>query len=319
MLKIKRALVTGITGQDGFYLSRLLQDKGYKIFGFTGDLGDAGAIIRVVEESQPDEVYNLGGISDLGSAIANPERTMKINYEAAINLLNQSRKVNPNVQFCQASSAEIFSKSNSAPQDENAVYGPANPYGVAKLRVQQEIKRQRDEEGIFACSAILYNHESPRRSEKFVTKKITMTLAKIKLCLTKILELGNLNAVRDWGFAGDYMEAMWIMLRQDKPDDYVIATGIPHTVKDFVNVAAKYLGIELAWEGTGENEVAKNSSGEIVVKVNPEFYRPLEQNAVIGDNSKAKSVLGWEPHTSFKELVELMTEEDLKYAKTLIQ
>ncbi|MFZ2764052.1 MAG: GDP-mannose 4,6-dehydratase, partial [Minisyncoccia bacterium] len=223
----KRALVTGVTGQDGYYISGLLKEKGYEVFGFTGDLGDENAIIRIVEESKPEEVYNLGAISDLSSAIKDPERTMKINYEAPIKLLNESKKLNPRVRFCQASSSEIFSRDNPAPQDENAIYGPTNSYGVAKLQAQQEIKRQRDEEGVFGCSAILYNHESPRRSERFVTRKITLTLAKIKLGLDQTLELGNLDAKRDWGFAGDYIEAMWMMLQAHKADDYVIATGVP--------------------------------------------------------------------------------------------
>lgn len=315
-MKPKRAFVTGITGQDGYYLSKLLSAKNYEIFGFTDDLEDEDAIIRAVEKVRPDEVYNLGGISDLGSANKDPERTMRVNFEAVIKLLNHVRRVNPEVRFCQASSAEIFSRENQSPQDENAVYGPTNSYGVAKLKAQQEIKRQREEEKVFGCSAILYNHESPRRSEKFVTRKITLTLAKIKLGLASQLELGNLEAKRDWGFAGDYVEAMCLMLEQDKPDDYVISTGLPHTVRDFVNTAANVLGMELAWEGEGQEEVAKDSEDNIVVKVNPEFYRPLEQNPVIGNNAKAKRLLGWKPKTTFEELVAMMVEEDLKVLKS---
>ncbi|MDO8729379.1 MAG: GDP-mannose 4,6-dehydratase [bacterium] len=313
----KRALITGVTGQDGYYLSKLLNEKGYEIFGFTDDLGDENAIIRAVEKSRPDEVYNLGAISDLGSATKDPEHTMKINYEAPIKLLNESRKANPNVRFCQASSAEIFSRENPAPQGENAIYGPTNSYGVAKLKAQQEIKRQREEEAVFGCSAIFYNHESPKRGERFVTRKITLTLAKIKLGMVSQLELGNLSAKRDWGFAGDYMEAMWMILQQTKPDDYIISTGIAHSVRDFVTIAAQYLDMTIAWEGEGENEVAKNKSGEIVVKVRPEFYRPLEKHPVIGNNAKARRVLGWKPRTSFEDLVRLMAEKDLEYAKTL--
>ncbi len=313
----KKALITGIRGQDGYYLSKLLEERGYKIFGFTDDLGDEMAILKAVNESQPDEIYNLGGISDLGSAIKNPEQTMRINYEAVLQLLNHARKVNPRIRFCQASSAEIFSRENPAPQDEDAVYGPTNPYGVAKLQAQQKIKRLREEEGFFGCSAILYNHESPKRREKFVTRKITLTLAKIKLGLASTLELGNLSAKRDWGFAGDYVEAMWMMLQAPLADDYVIATGIVHTVRDFVSEAARYLDIELVWEGIDDGEVAKNKTGEVVVRVNPEFYRPLEKNDVTGDNTKAKKVLGWEPRTSFETLIRLMCENDLEYAKTL--
>lgn len=311
----KRVLVTGITGQDGFYLSKLLDEKGYEVFGFQGDLSDAEALARAVEEARPDEIYNLGGISDLGSAIKDPERTMRVNGEAPVKLLNQARAANPQVRFCQASSAEIFSRENPAPQDENALYGPTNPYGVAKLQAQQEIKRQREEEGVFGCSAILYNHESPKRANRFVTRKITLTLAKIKLGLASELELGNLKAKRDWGFAGDYAEAMWLMLQQDKPDDYVISTGVAHTVRDFVNTASKALGLKLTWEGEGEKEIARDGVGNIVVKVNPEFYRPLEQNPVIGNNAKAKRILGWEPKTTFEELVKMMVEEDLKMLK----
>lgn len=313
----KRALVTGVTGQDGYYLSKLLNEKGYEIFGFTDDLGDIDAIIQAIEKSKPEEVYNLGAISDLSSAINDSERTMKINFEAPINLLEESRRINPNVRFCQASSSEIFSRENPVPQDENAVYGPTNSYGVAKLKVQQEIQRQRKEEAVFGCSAIFYNHESPMRSERFVTRKITLTLAKIKLGLAQILELGNLNAQRDWGFAGDYMEAMWMMLQADNADDYIIATGVAHTVRDFINVAARCLDMTLVWEGEGVNEVAKNNSGEVVVKINSKFYRPLEKNAVIGNSAKVKRVLGWEPRTSFEDLIRLMIEKDLEYAKTL--
>jgi GDPmannose 4,6-dehydratase len=307
----KRALITGITGQDGQYLSDLLRGKGYEVFGFSGDLDDEEAIVKAVAESKPDEIYNLGGISDLASAAKDPERTRRVNGEAPLKLLSEARKMNPQVRFCQASSAEIFSRENPAPQDESAVCGPTNPYGQAKLYAQQELKKLRESEGVFVCSAIFYNHESPKRGERFVTRKITLTLAKIKLGLASELELGNVAAVRDWGFAGDYVEATWMMLQTEKPDDYVIATGISHTVKDFVNAAAKALDLTLHWRGEEEHEIAVNEEGKTIIKVNPQFYRPLEKNPVIGNSTKARAKLGWQPKTSFEELVRLMVLSDL--------
>lgn len=335
----KRALITGVTGQDGYYLSKLLFSKGYELYGFIlktenpffplfgedkswqnikqllGDFKDPDSIESAVKESRPDEIYNLAGISDIGTSIANPEETMRVNYRAVAELMIKAHGHNPNVKFCQASSSEIFSRNNPPPQNENATFGPNNPYGEAKLKTHLEMRRLRDELNAFACSAIFYNHESPKRWERFVTRKITSTLSKIKLGKADILELGNLDTVRDWGFAGDYMNAMWLILQADKPDEYVISTGMGHTVRDFVNAAAKILNIDLYWKGAGETEVATDNTGRTIVKVNPAFYRPIDPLHAIGDSTKARQILGWKPQTTFEELVEMMTLYDLEVNK----
>ena len=337
----KRALITGVTGQDGYYLSKLLFSKDYEVYGFVlitenplfplfgddkswqdikqiqGDFNDPDSIKDAIEEANPDEIYNLAGISDIGTSIKNPDETMRVNYSAVAELLTVALLKNPHVRFCQASSSEIFSRDNPPPQNEDAVLGPNNPYGEAKLKAHLEMRRFREEMNAFTCSAIFYNHESPKRWERFVTRKITMTMAKIKLGLADVLELGNLNTARDWGFAGDYMEAMWLILQAARPDEYIISTGVGHTVKDFVNLAAKALEVKLIWKGEGKDEVALNEEGETIVRVNSEFYRPIDPLAAIGDSTKARKILGWEPKTKFEDLVQMMAINDLEYAKML--
>ena len=339
----RKALITGITGQDGFYLSKLLFSKGYEVWGFIlktenpfrilfeedkpwqdikqilGDFNDPQSIQEGIKSANPDEIYNLAGISDIGTSIKNPDETMRVNASAVTELLSAALFLNPKVRFCQASSSEIFSRNDPPPQNENAVLGPNNPYGEAKLKAHLEMRRFRNEMNAFAFSAIFYNHESPKRWDRFVTRKITRTLTQIKLGQADVLELGNLDTVRDWGFAGDYMEAMWLILQASQPDEYVISTGVAHTVRDFVNSAAQALDIHLSWKGSGESEVATDSSNKVMVRVNPAFYRPVDPFAAIGDSSKARQILGWKPKTNFEELVRMMVEEDLKNAKILNQ
>jgi len=318
----KRAFITGVNGQDGFYLSNLLLDKNYEVFGLVrnldgsldnrihqivGDLEDIELLTNAIKESNPDEIYSLAAVSDIGSSIKDPEKTMRINFEAVKHMIDVSFSLNPRIKFCQASSREIFDPKASSPQNEETQTGPTNPYGEAKLKVQEEIKIARGN-GMFVSSAIFFNHESPKRGDKFVTKKITSTLMKIESGQEIVLELGNLNSKRDWGFAGDFMKAMWLMLQTDMPDDFVIATGITHTVRDFVVLSAKSLGIEIKWSGDNEKEIGVDQDGKTIVRVNPDFYRPLEPFDTVGDNSKAKNILGWQPETTFEELVAMMTK-----------
>lgn len=338
----KRALITGITGQDGYYLTKFLLDKDYEIFGLVrrssnnpfarfdkdisvwkkinviyGNLRDVDSLRRALDISKPDEIYNLAALSDVGVSFQCPSETMEINYHGVGKLVTEAHQMNPNVKFYQASTSEMFGRTNP-PQSEFSVFLPVSPYAEAKLRAHEDyIVGYRNKYGLHASSGILFNHESPKRGENFVTRKITLSLAKVKAGLQDFVELGNLDAKRDWGFAGDYVEAMWMILQQPKADDFVISTGENHTVRDFVNIAAKHLGMELSWEGEGENEVAKDQNGKIVVKINPKFYRPNEVHNLLGDSTKARKILGWKPRTSFDELVKMMVLSDLEYAKTL--
>jgi len=320
-----RALVTGVTGQDGHYISKLLLEKGYEVYGFLregqqvpfvdikslyGEMHTPLDVQNAVREAEPDEIYNCAAISDIGTSIQHPEETMKVNCEAVGILLKCAAEVNPKFRFCQASSREIFSPNNPPPQNEQSEYGPSNPYGVAKLKAYTEYMLPFRAHGYFVSSAIFNNHESPFRGDTFVTKKIVSTLSKISKGEAEILELGNLRSKRDWGFAGDYVEAMWMMLQQDTPDDFVIATGVPHTVRDFVHTTARAMDMKLLWEGEAEAEIAKDEQGIIRVRVNPAFYRPLEQFDAIGDSTKARKVLGWYPKTSFEELIAMMVNAE---------
>jgi GDPmannose 4,6-dehydratase len=327
----KTALITGINGQDGSYLAELLLRKKYKVFGLVknkkenlkyvpkgavilyGDLGDIKSLKSAVSKSKPDEVYNLAGISDLKTAFQFPKETMKINFKSVRWLLVECLKVNPKVRFLQASSSEIFRQS-SKPLNEQSVRNlrTDNPYAKAKMEADEYLKNQRENKNIFACSAILFNHESPRRPDRFVTRKITLTLAKIKLGLAKCLELGNLDAERDWGFAGDYVEAMHKILQAKKPEDFTIATGKTHTVKEFVKAACELLSIKISWRGKGIDARGLNSKGKVIVRVNPDFYRPVEKYIKVGDITKAKKVLKWKPKTSFQQLVNMMVQADTK-------
>ena len=333
MVKVqKRVFITGINGQDGSYLAELLLAKKYKVFGFVqkgstdlknvpakaeilyGDLKDSKSVKKAIKISRPDEVYNLAGISDLKTAFQFPEETMEINYRSVGRLLDECLKINPKVRFFQASSSEIFLQSDK-PLNENSArnWQTDNPYAKAKMMADKDfIDGYRKSKNVFACSAILFNHESPRRPEKFVTRKITSTLAKIKLELADNLELGNLDALKDWGFAGDYVRAMWLMLQNNKPEDFVIATGRTHSIKEFIEVASRVLSMKISWRGDGVDSVGLDGKGRIIIKVNPDFYRPTEKYPKMGDIAKAKKILGWKPKVTFQQLVRMMVEEDVR-------
>ena len=315
---MKKALITGITGQDGSYLAEFLLEKGYQVFGMerrnsqknrgniehlmdkievvSGDLLDQGSDSQILQEVKPDEVYNLASQSFVGESWKQPAFTGDVTGLGAVRVLEAVKLVNPRIRFYQASSSEMFGKVQETPQNENTPFYPRSPYGVAKLYAHWITVNYRESYGMFAASGILFNHESPRRGLEFVTRKITHTAAKIKLGLAKELRLGNLDSKRDWGFAGDYVEAMWLMLQQEKPQDYVIATGETHTVREFVEAAFSQLGLD--WEK--------------YVKVDEKFLRPAEVELLKGNASRANKELNWRPRMTFKELVRLMADSDLK-------
>lgn len=331
----KRALITGITGQDGSYLAELLLGKGYEVYGLVrrvstdpflriadkhqkhikflfGNLRDSATIANALAEAKPDEIYNLAAQSDVGVSFKCPDETMETNYHGLGRLLHAAMKVNPKVRVYQASTSEMFG-STQPPQNEDAKFAPVSPYGEAKLKAHEDyVVGYRNKHNLFVCSGILFNHESPRRGINFVTRKITRSLAKVKLGLIDHFELGNLEAKRDWGYAGDYVEVMWRMLQQEKPADFVISSDRTHSVRDFVNAAAKALDMPITWEGSGLNEVAKNKEGRAIIKINPQFYRPNEVHSLRGDSSRARKVLAWQPKVSFGELVTMMAKHDLK-------
>jgi GDPmannose 4,6-dehydratase len=334
--KRKRALITGITGQDGSYLAELLSDKGYKVYGLMrrtsldptlriehlnlehkitllyGNMRDSASLARALEEAKPDEIYNLAAQSHVGVSFKCPEETWEINYHGLGRLIHEAMKINPKVRIYQASTSEMFGQT-APPQKETSSMKPVSPYAESKLKAHEDyVVGYRKQHGLYICSGILFNHESPRRGKNFVTRKITISLAKIRLGLQDVLELGNLDAKRDWGFAGDYVVVMWKMLQQTKPEDFVIATGEMHTVREFVEAAAKHLGIKITWFGRGVKEVGKNEEGKIIVKVNPKYYRPVETNDLRGDSRKAQRKLKWKPTTTFDGLVELMIKSDLE-------
>ncbi len=334
---MKKALITGITGQDGSYLAELLLDKGYEVYGLMrrtsndpltrllsvskrihfiyGNLRDMCSIERALDESNPDEIYNLAAQSDVGVSFKCSAETMEINYYGLGRLVNAAMKMNPQVRIYQASTSEMLGKTNP-PQNENSPFRPVSPYGEAKLKAHEDfVVGYRGKHNLFICSGILFNHESPRRGEHFVTRKITISLAKIKLGLQDYFELGNLEAKRDWGFAGDYVEAMWMMLQRDNPEDFIISTGESHTVRDFVEATAKVLDIQISWEGQGLDEVGKNQNGKVVLRINPKFYRSAEVDYLLGDSTKAKKELGWKLKVTFDGLVKMMTEAELEKLK----
>ena len=314
----KKALITGITGQEGSYLTELLLDKGYEVYGLvpryatnpyenvehllekitiiTGDLADSSSLYRIVDEVQPDELYNLGAQSFVKSSWEVPELTADVTAVGVVRVLEALRHRKPDTRFYQASSSEMFGKVVETPQRETTTFYPRSPYGVAKVYGHYITVNYRESYDMYACSGILFNHESPRRGREFVTRKISETVAKIKLGQAKELRLGNLDARRDWGFAGDYVQMMWLMLQQDKPDDYVIGTGVDHSVQDFVEQAFGH--VDLDWKK--------------YVVIDDAFKRPAEVDTLLADPAKAKQKLGWEPKVSFEELVKMMVESDLK-------
>jgi GDPmannose 4,6-dehydratase len=351
----KRALLTGITGQDGAYLTEFLLSKDYQVHGIKrrasqfntqridhlyqdphehdprlvlhyGDLTDSTNLIRVIQEVQPDEIYNLGAQSHVAVSFESPEYTANSDAMGALRLLEAIRilGMGERVRFYQASTSEMFGKVQEVPQRETTPFYPRSPYGVAKLYGHWITVNYRESYGMYACSGILFNHESPRRGETFVTRKITRALARVFLGLDDCLYLGNLNARRDWGHARDYVEAQWLMLQQDEPDDYVIATGVQHSVREFVELAASRLGMQIKWHGEGEQERGVLASapaecaaqpGTMIVAVDPRYFRPAEVETLLGDPSKARAKLGWKPRTSFDDLVSEMVESDMQQAR----
>jgi len=340
---MKTAIITGITGQDAAYLAELLLDKGYTVYGtyrrtssvnfwrivevgvkdnpnlhlVEYDLTDLSSSIRLLESTKATEVYNLAAQSFVGVSFDQPITTAEITGMGPVNLLEAIRIVNPAIRFYQASTSEMFGKVQAIPQIETTPFYPRSPYGVAKLYAHWMTINYRESYDIFACSGILFNHESPLRGQEFVTRKITDSVAKIKLGKLNIIELGNMDAKRDWGFAKDYIEGMYLMLQADKPDTYVLATNRTVTVRDFVVMSFKAAGINIVFEGEGESEVARDqSTNKVVVRVNPKFYRPAEVELLIGDPEKAKKELGWEPTTTLEELCHMMVEADLRRNET---
>ncbi|RQT36239.1 GDP-mannose 4,6-dehydratase [Burkholderia contaminans] len=337
------AIITGITGQDGAYLAQLLLEKNYTVYGtyrrtssvnfwrieelgianhpdlhlVEYDLTDLGSSIRLLQTTKATEVYNLAAQSFVGVSFDQPSATAEITGLGALNLLEAIRTVNPSIRFYQASTSEMFGKVQAIPQTESTPFYPRSPYGVAKLYAHWMTINYRESYNIFGCSGILFNHESPLRGREFVTRKITDSLAKIRLGKLDVLELGNLDAKRDWGFAKEYVEGMWRMLQAEHPDTYVLATNRTETVRDFVSMAARAAGFELAWEGAGEREVGIDSrSGKTIVKISPKFYRPAEVDLLIGDPAKAQKELGWIPHTTLEQLCQMMVEADIRRNET---
>ena len=328
---MKVALITGINGQDGSYLTELLLQKGYEVHGIVrraslintdridhvydsitlhyGDLTDSTNLVRVIQQVQPDEIYNLGAQSHVKVSFEIPEYTGQVDALGTLRILEAVRLLGmeKKTRIYQASTSEMFGKVQEIPQSETTPFYPRSPYGVAKVYGYWIVKNYRESYGLHASSGILFNHESPRRGETFVTRKITRGLSSISTGQQDILYLGNLNAKRDWGHAKDFVEAMWLMLQQEEPDDYVIATGQQYSVRDFVEEASPYFGMNVVWEGEGLNEVGiDKNTGKTIIKVNPKYFRPAEVETLLGDATKAKEKLGWEPKTSFKQLVEDM-------------
>ena len=337
----KKALITGITGQDGSYLAEFLLEKGYEVHGIVrrvstfnrqriehlipdihrakhkiflhyGDLTDAGSLHKLLSQIKPDELYNLGAQSHVRISFDIPEFTGNTTALGTTRLLEAIRHDSPNTRFYQASSSEMFGKVQEIPQKETTPFYPRSPYGAAKVYAYWMTVNYRESYNIHASNGILFNHESPRRGENFVTRKITNSLVKIKRGEMEKLYLGNLNAKRDWGYAKDYVEAMWLMLQQDKPDDYILATNETHTVREFVEEVCKLLDFDLIWEGEGlEEKGIDKKNGKIIIEIDPMYMRPAEVDLLIGDYSKAKNKFGWEPKVKFKELVKIMVEAEL--------
>jgi len=328
---MKTALITGITGQDGSYLAELLLEKGYEVHGIVrraslinthridhlyqniklhyGDLTDSTNIVRVIQTVQPDEIYNLGAQSHVKVSFEIPEYTGQVDALGTLRILEAVRLLGmeDSIRIYQASTSELYGLVRETPQSETTPFHPRSPYGCAKIYGYWITKNYREAYGMYACTGILFNHESPRRGETFVTRKIVRGLSRISTGEQEVLELGNLNAKRDWGHARDFVEAMWMMLQQDEPDDFVIATGVQYSVREFVEEAAPYFGMSIGWQGEGLDEVGiDKATGKTVIRVNPKYFRPSEVETLLGDASKAKKKLGWEPKTSFKQLVEEM-------------
>jgi len=343
---MKKALITGITGQDGSYLTELLLEKGYEVHGLLrrastfntsridhlyqdphvngvklflhyGDLSDSSNISRIIEKVNPDEIYNLGAQSHVKVSFDMPEYTSDVVALGALRILDAIKDTKINTKYYQASSSEMFGKVQEIPQKETTPFYPRSPYGCAKVYAYWITVNYRESYDIFATNGILFNHESPRRGGTFVTKKITRGLTRIKMGLEDKLYLGNLESKRDWGYAKDYVEGMWLMLQQDKPDDYVLATGETHSVRECVAATAKALDMEIEWQGEGMQEKGiDKKTGKVIIEIDERYFRPSEVDLLIGDYSKAKKILGWEPKTKFEDLIKIMVDADIKEEKS---
>jgi GDPmannose 4,6-dehydratase len=343
---LKKALITGVTGQDGAYLAELLLKKGYEVHGIKrraslfntdridhlyqdphvsgrnfilhyGDLTDSTNLIRIIQQVQPDEIYNLAAMSHVAVSFESPEYTANADGLGTLRILEAIRilGLEKKTRFYQASTSELYGLVQEVPQKESTPFYPRSPYAVAKLYAYWITVNYREAYGLYACNGILFNHESPLRGETFVTRKITRALARIKLGLQDCLYLGNLDALRDWGHARDYVEMQWLMLQQTQPEDFVIATGVQYSVRAFVDAAARELGITITWSGSGVEETGTDQAGRTIVRVDPRYFRPTEVETLLGDPTKAKEKLGWTPQTSFQELVAEMVREDLRIAE----
>jgi len=339
---MKRALITGITGQDGSYLTELLLDKGYEVHGIVrrassfntdrldhlyqdrheddvrlfvhyGDLTDSSNLNRIIEKVQPQEIYNLGAQSHVQVSFEAPEYTAEVDAMGTLRLLDAIRETQISTRFYQASTSELYGKVMEVPQSETTPFYPRSPYAVAKLYAFWITKNYREAYGLHASNGILFNHESPRRGETFVTRKITMAVARIHRGLQETMYMGNIDARRDWGYAPDYARMMWMMLQQEQADDYVVATGEMHTVREFIEKSFAHVGRTIAWQGEGVNEEGiDTTTGKVAVKIDPRYFRPAEVEQLLGDPSKAKRQLGWEPEVTFEQLVKIMTDGDLR-------
>lgn len=343
---MKTALITGITGQDGAYLAEFLLKKGYVVHGIKrraslfntsridhlyrdphekdvrfflhhGDVTDSSNLTRIIQQTLPDEIYNLAAQSHVAVSFEEPEYTADANALGTLRVLEAIRILGfqEKTRFYQASTSELYGLVRESPQSEKTPFYPRSPYAVAKMYAYWITVNYREAYGMYACNGILFNHESPMRGENFVTRKITRGLARIKLGLQDCLYLGNLDALRDWGHARDYVEMQWLMLQQDVAEDFVIATGIQHSVREFVSLAAEKIGLQVNWEGSGLEETGRDASGKCIVRVDPRYFRPAEVNSLLGDPSKAMEKLGWKPRTSFDQLVQEMIESDLAHAE----
>jgi GDPmannose 4,6-dehydratase len=338
----KVALITGVTGQDGSYLAELLLDKGYDVHGIArrtslfnrarvedrvrkarsdgdvyelhyGDMGDSSSINRILSQVRPSELYNLAAQSHVGVSFDQPEYTSDVDATGVLRFLEGIRSLGLPTRFYQASTSELYGKVEEVPQTETTPFHPRSPYAVAKLYGYWIVRNYREAYDMHASNGILFNHESPRRGENFVTRKVTLGLARIKAGQQETISMGNIDSKRDWGYAADYVEMMWMMLQQEVPDDFVVATGETHTVREFIERAADIAGYQIEWEGSDVNEVARDAkSGKVIVDIDPRFYRPAEVDLLLGDPSKAKNVLGWEPKVKFEALVEMMMRADLE-------
>lgn len=341
----KTAIITGVTGQDGSYLAELLLSKGYQVYGLVrrtsqptqgrslinhlldndnfhlvnGDLTDQSSIDNAVKEIQPDEFYNLGAQSFVPESWRSPTMTADVTGLGALRCLEAIKLVKPDCKFYQAGSSEQYGEVREIPQNELTPFYPRSPYGCAKVFAYEITRNYRESYGLYACTGILFNHESPRRGLEFVTRKVTMTVARISSGLDEFLSIGNVKAKRDWGFAGDYVEMQWRMLQQEEPEDFVVATGETHSVQDMIDLAFRRVGFNLTWSGEGVDTIATDQNGVIRVKTNPKFFRPAEVDLLIGDYTLASQKLGWKPSTTFEELVNMMVDSDVKVVKDALE